>query len=63
MVRIIEDKARDIFQTMSTFKGQDFKVEQTFTISVFNVLWRIVGGKRYEVVIQKYNIFYPMYHY
>lgn len=49
MVSIIEEEARDIFTSiLASNAGQEFRVEQTFTISVFNVLWRIVGGKRYE---------------
>ena len=49
MVSLIEEEARDTFQNMAAFKGQDFIVDQTFTIPVFNVLWKIVGGKRYGV--------------
>eukprot|EP00095_Tigriopus_kingsejongensis_P005456 maker-scaffold224_size251237-snap-gene-1.46 protein:Tk05456 transcript:maker-scaffold224_size251237-snap-gene-1.46-mRNA-1 annotation:"cytochrome p450 monooxygenase" len=30
------------------FDGQDIRVDQTFNISVFNILWRIVANKRYN---------------
>ena len=47
---IISEEAKEIIDNIaSSSHGQDFLVDQTFNISVFNVLWRIVSGKRYQV--------------
>ena len=48
MSSIIEDEASEIVDHIGSFDGKDFLVDQPFNVSVFNVLWRIVSGKRYK---------------
>ncbi len=45
---IISEEAKEIVASMAKSK-EDIEVNLTFNIPVFNILWRIVGGKRYEV--------------
>lgn len=49
MSTIMEEEALDIVDELKKFEGADMKVETTFNISIFNVLWRIVAGQRFEV--------------
>ena len=52
---IMGEEAREIVDLIgNSHGGQDMIVDQTFNISVFNVLWRIVSGKRYQVEWYKY---------
>ncbi len=46
---VISEEAEEIVNHLRTFHGRDFEVDQTFNIPVFNILWKIVGGKRYNV--------------
>ena len=59
---IIGEEAKDIIDNIATSSNdQDFMVEQTFNISVFNVLWRIVSGKRYQVKCGMYSCYQYCY--
>lgn len=47
---IISEEAKELITNMANSKNE-VEIYQTFNIPVFNILWRIVGGKRYEVRI------------
>lgn len=52
MSSLLEEEALDLVEKIKKFDGADMRVENTFfTISIFNVIWRIVAGERYEVCI------------
>ncbi len=46
---IIAEEAQEIVSHLESQHGKDVRVEQLFNIPVFNILWRIVAGKRYHV--------------
>ncbi len=46
---VIAEEAEEIVDHLRSFDGRDFRVEQTFNIPVFNILWKIVAGRRYNV--------------
>lgn len=50
MSTIMEEEAVDLIEEFKSTAGQDLKVDMTFNLSIFNVLWRIVAGKRYKVL-------------
>ncbi len=49
MSGIIAEEGQEAMKTLQGFHGRDFEVHQTFNIPIFNIIWRIVGGRRYQV--------------
>lgn len=47
MEEIIAQECKDLVKLCSTFAGKPTAVNQLFTISVVNILWRVIAGKRY----------------
>ncbi len=52
MEGIISEEAAESVQHLVSRCSEgplEFKVDQPFNTAIFNILWRIVAGKRYEV--------------
>ncbi len=51
MSSLISFEATELADRMAEeYAEKDFTVDQTFNIPIFNILWQIVAGKRYNVV-------------
>lgn len=49
MSSIIAEEAGHMVQQFLDRAGEDFCIDQTFNICVFNIIWRLVAGKRFKV--------------
>ena len=49
MCTIMEEEAMDVIESLKETEGTDALIDKTFNITIFNVLWRIVAGKRFHV--------------
>jgi hypothetical protein len=49
MGSIIEEEASEAIERLKLNNGKDVLIDQNFNIAIFNILWRIVANKRYNV--------------
>lgn len=51
MADIIVEEIQELIDRLKSESLGDFLVDQTFNIAIFNILWRIVSGKRFQVSV------------